>query len=112
MNTIFAFALGIFLRLIVPLAVTALIVYLLHKLDVRWQIEAEKERALLVKDDKPCWKEQGLSMDEIKLRAAKSNQPCWQTHRMSNGYLREACLDCEVFLSAPTPVVKHSNAHA
>ena len=112
MNTIFAFALGIFLRLIVPLAVTALIVYLLHKLDVRWQIEAEKERALLVKDDKPCWKEQGLSMDEIKLRAAKSNQPCWQTHRMSNGYLREACLDCEVFLSAPAPVVKHSNAHA
>ena len=112
MNTIFAFAVGIFLRLIVPLAVTALIVYLLHKLDVRWQIEAEKERALLVKDDKPCWKEQGLSMDEIKLRAAKSNQPCWQTHRMSNGYLREACLDCEVFLSAPAPVVKHSNAHA
>lgn len=112
MNTIFAFALGIFLRLIVPLAVTALIVYLLHKLDVRWQIEAEKERALLVKDDKPCWKEQGLSMDEIKLRAAKSDQPCWQTHRMSNGYLREACLDCEVFLSAPAPVVKHSNAHA
>jgi hypothetical protein len=112
MNTILVIVTGVFLRLIVPLAVTAVVVYFLHRLDVRWQIEAEKERALLVKDDKPCWKEQGLSMDEIKLRAAKNNQPCWQTHRLSNGYLREACLDCEVFLSAPTPVVKHSNAHA
>lgn len=111
MNTIFAFAVGVFLRLIVPLAVTALIVYMLHRLDVRWQVEAENERAMLVKDDMPCWKEQGLSVDEIKLRAAKNNQPCWQAHRLSNGYLREACLDCEVFLSAPIPTPKHSHAH-
>jgi hypothetical protein len=111
MNTLFVLVTGILLRLIVPLAVTALVVYWLHRLDVRWQIEAENERATLVKDEIPCWKEQGLSMDEIKLRAAKSNQSCWQTHRLSNGYLREACLDCEVFLSAPTPVVKPTNAH-
>src|SRR3972149_9450193 len=103
MNTILVFVTGVFLRLIVPLAVTALIVYMLHRLDVRWQFEAENERARLVKDDMPCWKEQGLSMDEIKLRAEKNNQPCWQTYRLSNGYLREDCLDCEVFLSAPIP---------
>ena len=103
---------GLLVRLVVPLAVTALVVYLLHRLDVRWQIEAEKERAMLVKDEMPCWKEQGLSTDEIKLLAAKNNQPCWQTHRLSNGYLGEACLDCEVFLSAPIPVIKHANAHA
>ena len=85
--------------------------FVLRRLDARWQAEAEKERGLLIKDEMPCWKEQGLSMDEIKLRAEKSNQPCWQTHRLSNGYLREACLDCEVFLSAPIPAPKHSHAH-
>jgi hypothetical protein len=56
MNTILVFVTGVFLRLIVPLAVTALIVYMLHRLDVRWQVEAENERARLVKDDMQCWK--------------------------------------------------------
>ncbi len=111
MNEILAVVLGVFLRLVVPLVLTALVVYLLHKLDARWQAEAERERAALVKDEMPCWKEQGLAMEEIKLRAAKADQPCWQTHRLANGYLREACLDCEVFLSAPAPSAKQVNAH-
>jgi hypothetical protein len=111
MTTLLILVTGVLLRFIVPLAVTLLIVYLLHRLDVRWQREAEQESAALVKDDLPCWKEQGLSMDEIKLRAANNNQPCWQFHRLSNGYLREACLDCEVFLSAPIPIARPTNAH-
>ena len=102
---------GLFVRLVVPLVITALVVYALRRLDARWQAEAEKERKNLVKDEMPCWKEQGLSTDEIKFHAAKDNQPCWQTHRLSNGYLREACLDCEVFLYAPIPVPQHSHAH-
>jgi hypothetical protein len=114
MNTtsVFVVLTGLFVRLVLPLAVTALVVYLLHRLDVRWQAEAEKERATLVKDDLPCWKEQGLSVDEIKMRAAKNDQPCWQTHRLVNGYLREACFDCEVFLSAPIPAPVHSHIHS
>jgi len=100
------------LRLVVPLAVTALIVYILHRLDMRWQAEAENEHAALFKDETPCWKEQGLSINEIKMRAAINNQPCWQTHRLSNGYLREGCLDCEAFLSAPLPTPKHSHIHS
>ncbi len=111
MNTLLVLFTGVFFRLIIPLAITALIVYGLHKLDARWQADAENERMGLVKDETPCWKEQGLSMDEIKLRAEKDNQPCWQTHRLSNGYLREACLDCEVFLNAPIPAPQHSQAH-
>jgi len=110
MNTLLVLITGIFVRLIVPLLITALIVFALGKLDARWQAEAEKERQILVKDDMPCWKEQGLSMDEIKLRAEKDEQPCWQTHRLSNGYLREACLDCDVFLTAPIPTSKHLHA--
>ncbi|MFN8412143.1 MAG: hypothetical protein U0Z26_07130 [Anaerolineales bacterium] len=111
MNTTFVMLLGLFVRLFVPLSVTAVVVYFLRKLDIRWQAEAEKERKALVKDDQPCWKEQGLSVDEMAARSAQSNQACWQTHRLSNGYLREACFDCEVFRSAPAPVSKHSPAH-
>ena len=111
MNTLLILITGVALRLVVPLAMTVLIVYILHRLDVRWQIEAENERALQVKDDMPCWKQQGLSVDEINIRSAKNNQLCWQTHRLSNGYLREACLDCEVFLSAPIPMPKHLHIH-
>jgi len=111
MNTLLVFAAGVLLRLIVPLTVTALIVYILHKLDARWQAEAENEHAALVKDEMPCWKEQGLSMNEINLRSAINNQPCWQAHRLANGYLREQCLDCEAFLSAPLPAPKHSHIH-
>ncbi len=111
MNTTFAFLIGLVVRLAIPFLVTALVVLVLRALDNRWQAEAEKERSVLMKDDQPCWKEQGLSMEEIKLRASKSEQPCWQTHRLSNGYLREACLDCDVFISAPIPASKHTTAH-
>lgn len=111
MNTTLVLLAGLFVRLIVPLLITALIVLALGKLDARWQADAEKERVGLLKDETPCWKEQGLSMDEIKMRAEKNNQPCWQTHRLSNGYLREACFDCEVFLAAPIPAPQHSHAH-
>lgn len=112
MNTTLVILTGLLVRLVLPLAVTALFVFWLRKLDARWQAEAEQERLALVKDATPCWKEKGLSMDEIKLRAEKNNQACWQTHRLSNGYLREACLDCEVFLDAPIPAPKPSKAHA
>lgn len=110
-NAIFAVLLGLFLRLILPLAATLLIVALLRSLDMRWQKEAEMERSLLIRDEEPCWKEQGLPMEEIKAKAAESGKPCWQIHRLSNGYLREACLECEVFVNAPTPNLKPSKAH-
>ena len=112
MNATFAVLLGLFVRLIVPLVVTGLIVLWLHRLDKRWQAEAEKERNMLARDNLPCWLDQGLSMADAKLQAAKSDQPCWQTHRSLNGYLREACLDCEVFRSAPTPAPDSKISHA
>ena len=110
-NAILAVMFGLFVRLILPLLVTMLIVVARRSLDIRWQKEAELERSLLIRDEEPCWKEQGLSMEEIKARAAESGKPCWQIHRLSNGYLREACLDCEVFVNAPVPALKHSKAH-
>jgi len=111
MNTTLALLTGLFVRLALPFLVTVLVVVALRKLDTRWQAEAEKEYKILVKDEMPCWKEQGLAMDEIKLRASKSEKPCWQLHRLSNGHLREACLDCDVFVSAPIPVRSHTTLH-
>jgi hypothetical protein len=111
-NAILALILGLTVRLGLPLLATLLVVIGLRRLDIRWQKEAELERDLLVRDEEPCWKEQGLSMEEIKVRAAESGKPCWQIHRLSNGYLREACLDCEVFINAPAPALKPSKAHA
>ena len=111
-NTIFALIFGLVVRLGLPLLVTVLIVIGLRRLDIRWQKEAELERNLLIRDEEPCWKEQGISMDDIKARVAESGKPCWQIHRLSNGYLREACLDCDVFINAPMPALKHSKAHA
>lgn len=103
---------GIFIRLVVPLGLTALVVFFLRKLDARWQVEAELEKKLLAKDETPCWREQGLSVDRIAQVSAASGKPCWQIKRLPNGYLREECLDCEVFLSAPMPQTKPKEAHA
>ena len=100
---------GLFIRLAVPFTVTVLVVLMLRRMDARWQAEAERDRILLEEGDVPCWKEQGLSADEVKLKAAKGEKPCWQMYRLTNGNLREACLDCDVFLSAPAP--SHITSH-
>jgi hypothetical protein len=112
MNTILVFVTGILIRLIVPLVLTGLIIYILHRVDAGWQAQAEKELAMMDEADQPCWREQGFSAEEIKLQAEKESQPCWQAHRLSSGYLRDACLDCDVFLSAPSTVIQHASAHA
>ncbi|MBK7452117.1 MAG: hypothetical protein IPP55_08315 [Anaerolineales bacterium] len=111
-NALFALMFGLVVRLGLPMLVTLLVVIGLRRLDTRWQKEAEIERNLLTRDEEPCWKEQGLAMDEIKARAAENGKPCWQIHRLSNGYLREACLDCEVFVNAPALALKQSKAYA
>jgi hypothetical protein len=95
--------LGLILRVGLPIAITLLAAFLLHKLDARWQAEAELEMGTQVKDEMPCWKDLGLPIEQIKLRTTVTDPPCWQTHRIANGRLRETCLSCEVFLDAPVP---------
>lgn len=105
-----AILIGLALRLLLPIAVTALVVYGLRKLDTRWQEEARNEKKLLVTDEMPCLKMQGISVEQMKLRASLSAQPCWQVQRSHNGRLSEECLNCEVFLDAPVPA-PNSHAH-
>lgn len=101
LHPVLVILIGLVLRLAVPVALTVLIVYLLGKLDARWQAEARDEEKALAVDQMPCLKNEELSVEQMKLRMSLSEQPCWQAQRSQSGYLNEACLDCEVFLSAP-----------
>ncbi|MDP1546604.1 MAG: hypothetical protein Q8L87_11330 [Anaerolineales bacterium] len=103
LTTILVVVTGAALRLAVPLALTALVVVTLRRLDARWQAEAEQERNLLVKEEMPCWKDEGISVDEMRARLASGELPCWQARRLPNGHLQENCLNCEAFREMPVP---------
>jgi hypothetical protein len=99
--TSFLFVLaGLLLRLAVPIAITAILIFFLRKLDARWQAEVQPPAV-----EKPkCWEVKGCSPEQMKnCIAGQSSMPCWQVYRLPNGYLREECLSCEVFRKAPVP---------
>ncbi len=98
----FALAVGIAARLVVPIFITMLAVYLLRRLDARWEHEAHAPAARV---EKPaCWEIMGCSPEASKECPGRlSALPCWQARRTSNGYLREQCLGCQIFLKAPAP---------
>ena len=100
MNPTLAILVGLSLRLAIPIVVTLLAVYILHKADVRWQEEAAQ--ALMNGEKLNCWDIKNCTAEQkSKCTAPNSAEPCWQAHRLSNGYLREECLNCEVFHQAP-----------
>lgn len=97
---------GVFLRLIIPILATSLLIYFLRKLDAHWQAEARLTPVPVQKVE--CWKVKGCSPEQRQnCAAATSPQPCWQVSRQPNGYLQERCLSCGVFVDAPVPVLKH-----
>lgn len=109
MNSILVVLAGLGLRLAIPIGITLLAVYVLHKVDVRWQEEA----ALLppqVNVEKPqCWDINACPAEKVQdCPVPASPEPCWQLHRQANGYLAEACLNCQVFHRAPIPAPIHA----
>jgi hypothetical protein len=102
LQSLLAVLIGIGLRLAVPILVTALAVYALQRLDAHWQSEA---RSMPVKMRKPaCWEMMGCSPERRNdCTGSSSPLPCWQARRLDNGYLREECLSCKVFLMTPLP---------
>lgn len=100
----FYILLGFFLRLAIPILGTVLLIFLLRKLDARWQVEAERQSMAF---DKPqCWKIKGCAPAQVeKCPGARSTLPCWQVYRLPNGYLNEECINCEVFIEAPIPTL-------
>jgi hypothetical protein len=95
---------GFVLRLAIPIAGTALLVFLLRKLDAHWQAEAERQPVPTHKPE--CWKIKGCAPEQMENCAATtSSLPCWQIFRLPNGYLNEKCINCEVFIEAPIPTL-------
>ena len=108
-NSILAILTGLFLRLVVPIVITLLVVYLLHKADVRWQEDAVQNPAPMVVESSPCREIKKCPFERSsECPSVNSAKPCWQARRLSNGYLREECLNCQVFHQAPIPVPVHS----
>lgn len=108
-NALLAVLAGLFLRLAIPVAITVLAVYILHKLDKRWQEEAASVAPAAVVKKIPCWDVKNCSAEQrANCSGYTSPKPCWQTRRLPNGYLRKECLGCLVFLQAPIPLSVHS----
>ncbi len=93
---------GFLVRLALPILATVLVILVLRRLDAHWQSEA---RYAAIQVEKPeCWKTRGCSAAQKKVCPAfRSSLPCWQVFRLSNGYLRDQCLGCDVLLKAPLP---------
>lgn len=103
-------ALGLLLRVGVPVLVTVLLVRLLRGLDERWQSQAEAQRSQVegtvqVKNI-GCWEIKGCAAEQRAACQAftQKETPCWQVYRTSDGHLQERCLGCEVFRKSPAPV--------
>jgi hypothetical protein len=103
--SLFAVIAGLLLRLALPILGTAILIYFLRKLDAHWQKEAQLAPVPIQKAK--CWKIKSCTPEQQKnCPAAASPQPCWQVYRLPNGYLREKCISCDVFIDAPTPTLK------
>jgi hypothetical protein len=103
--------LGILVRFVLPIAATLLVISLFQKLDAKWQAEARQQlrahMALAAANHTPCWEQRQCSAErrETCLAYQSSQVPCWQVFRDKDGRLRESCLECDVFLAAPVPVI-------
>jgi hypothetical protein len=99
--SLFVLLTGLLVRLAIPIGVTVIMAYFLHKLDVRWQAEAQRLPAV---EKQNCWELKGCTLEQRNnCIASQSLLPCWQVYRLPNGYLREECISCAVFRNAPVP---------
>jgi hypothetical protein len=107
-NTFLALLAGLLLRLAIPIGLTVIFVYLLTRLDKRWQSEA----APMLEADQPrnagCWDVKHCSAEDRARCSAYAHPetPCWQYYRQESGLLPERCIGCDVFKKAPVPVTR------
>ena len=95
---------GFVLRLAIPILGTVLLIFVLRRLDARWQAEADRQAVPTNKSE--CWKIKGCPPEQVEdCAGAKSPLPCWQVYRQPNGYLNEECITCKVFIEAPVPTL-------
>lgn len=105
-----ALVLGFLLRLGIPVVLTGVLVWLLRRLDARWQVEADRMLASRDLGTAPvspvrCWEVKDCPPHHrVDCPGFKHpERPCWQVFRDPNGCLQEHCLGCVVFRSTPVP---------
>ena len=106
---ILTFILGMVLRIGVPVGVTALLIWWFHRLDARWQGQAEEGETSpgqRLAANRGCWEINQCAPESRRLCRAYTNPetPCWQVFRSGEGALQEKCLGCKVFREAPVPM--------
>ncbi len=96
------------IRFIIPIVVTIGIIYILRKLDTRWQAEAEEHVIPITTmlEGPRCFDVKKCSpAQRAKCTAANQTEPCWQVFRQTNnGLLKDECLSCGYFLNVPIPI--------
>lgn len=101
---------GLTIRFGIPIVVTAVLVWLLRKLDARWQREAQrgariepgpKELFPLLR----CWVLNDCPEERKRNCKAylEAKRPCWQVFRDKSGHMQGTCLECDVLRNAPIP---------
>lgn len=106
LSTLLAVVTGLLLRLAIPIAITAVGIYFLRRIDKRWQAEAEQQLLLPAVEKPKCWEVHGCTPEmRANCSGYQSEQPCWQAFREESGYLKEQCLNCQVFTEAPIPAL-------
>ncbi len=109
LQTLEAVFIGLGLRVGLPLAFTALVAWLLFRLDRRWQREARQRgpKAAVGAEGRSvrCWEENDCPEGKRAGCPAYARQhlPCWQAFREATGRMPDQCLGCAVFRNAPVP---------
>jgi hypothetical protein len=106
------------LRVGVPLLVMTLITWGLHRLDARWQADAEARQAAAAVNTgrvqpgafkapqaaaTPCWELRNCNDDKRSGCAAckEPGLPCWMARLRSDGRLPATCYGCALFRLRP-----------
>lgn len=109
-HSVIALITGLLIRLGVPLAVTAVFIIVLRKLDNRWKAEAAENSKSIqsTPPQKPCWEINQCTPEKMEecIAHQNPNSPCWQLFRSDQGALKENCLGCDVFKQAPL-LIRH-----
>lgn len=106
LTAIITLIVGLLIRFGVPILLTVILVYLLRRLDERWQAEARSEMlAVPMARNTGCWDVHNCSPEQKQECSAYAHpdMPCWQHFRSQQGALQEKCLGCDVFRQAPVP---------
>ncbi len=108
-NAFFSIAGGLAIRLGLPVGITALLIWVMRKLDARWQAEANEQAAPQPAISRVrCWEKKSCPTEKLETCKAYQRQeiPCWQVFRHQNGELQQACIGCRVLQEAPIPVYR------